>query len=142
MANATEIASELEAFYKNYIDSFNREDIGAMTRDFAFPWAWVSGGRGLDVCNNEADTRQLFGRVISDIKARGWVRSGIVRLVAWPLADNLGMFVADYTRYKDDGSVLESGRGCYTARRDGKTWKMVTITEVERPFLGPGNLPR
>jgi hypothetical protein len=142
MPSATEIASELEAFYKGYIDSFNREDIDAMTEGFAFPWAWVSGDRGLDVCNNEANNRRLFGEIIGDVKARGWVRSGIDRFAAWALADNLGMLLADYTRYKADGSVLESGRACYTLRRDGKSWKMVAIAEVKPPFLGPGNLPR
>jgi hypothetical protein len=30
----------------------------------------------------------------------------------------------------------------YTVRREGKAWKMLTITEVKPPILGPGNLPR
>jgi len=142
MPNAAEIATELETFYKGYIDSFNREDIDAMTEAFAFPYAWVSGERGLSTCNSEADHQRFFSKIMIDLKARGWVRSGIDRLTAWAFADNLGMILADYTRYKADGSILEGGRACYTVRRDGKSWKMVTIAEVKPPFLGPGNLAR
>jgi hypothetical protein len=77
-----------------------------------------------------------------DIKARGWARSAIDQLRIWVIAENLGMILADYTRYKTDNSILEQGRACYTVRRDGKSWKMVAISEVKAPFLGPGDLPR
>jgi hypothetical protein len=142
MSNAAEIATELEAFYKGYSDAFNREDIDAMASVFVFPYAWISGDQGLVACNNEADHQRFFSRFMIDLKARGWIRSGIDRLTIWAFADNLGMILADYKRYKADGSILEGGRACYTVRRDGKFWKMLTITEVKPPFLGPGNLPR
>jgi hypothetical protein len=58
------------------------------------------------------------------------------------LADNLGMTMADYTRYKADGSFLERGRACYIVRRDGKSWKIVALSEVKPPFLGPGDIAR
>ena len=72
-----------------------------------------------------------------DLKARGWVRGGIDRFTAWTFADDLAMVLVDFTRYKADGSVLDAGRACYTVRRDGKAWKMLTIAEVKPPFLGP-----
>jgi len=77
-----------------------------------------------------------------DLKARGWVRGGIDRFTAWAFTDDLAMVLTDFTRYKADGSILDAGRACYTVRRQGKAWKMLTITEVKPPFLGPGNLPR
>jgi hypothetical protein len=132
----------MAAFFRAYMDAFSREDMDAVTEAFAFPWALITDDRGLYSCNNETDHRRLYGGVFSEIKARGWVRSEIGRLMAWALADNLGMIVADYTRYKADGSVLEIGRACYTLRRAGKSWKMVALTEVKPPFLGPGNLLR
>jgi len=36
LCSAAEIASELEAFYKGYVDAVNREDIDALTELFAF----------------------------------------------------------------------------------------------------------
>jgi hypothetical protein len=142
MPAAAEIVSELETFYKGYIDAFNREDIDAFAEAFAFPYAFITGDRGLASCASESDHQRFFAKIMIDLKARGWARSGIDRMTAWAFADDLGMIVADYKRYKDDGSILEQGRACYTVRRDGKAWKMVTIAEVKAPFLGPGNLPR
>jgi hypothetical protein len=141
MPNAREIVSELETFYKGYIDAFNREDIDAFSEAFSYPYAFVTGERGLASCATESDHQRFFGKIMSDLKSRGWVRSGIDRVKAWPFADNLAMIVADYKRYKADGSILEQGRACYTVRREGKAWKMVTIAEVKPPFLGPGDLP-
>ena len=142
MPNAREIVSELETFYKGYIDAFNREDIDAFTEAFAFPYGWITGDRGLATCASESDHQRFFGKIMSDLKSRGWVRSGIDSMKAWVSAEDLGMIVADYKRYKADGSILEAGRACYTVRRDGKSWKMLTIAEVKSPFLGPGDLPR
>lgn len=141
MPAASEIVTELETFYKGYIDAFNREDIDAFSEAFSYPYAFVTGERGLATCATESDHQRFFGKIMSDLKSRGWVRSGIDRVKAWPFADNLAMIVADYKRYKADGSILEQGRACYTVRREGKAWKMVTIAEVKPPFLGPGDLP-
>jgi len=79
---------------------------------------------------------------MSDLKERGWARSAIDQLKAWPLADDLAMILADVSRYKADGSVLERVRACYTVRRDVNNWKIITLSEVKPPFLGPGDLTR
>ena len=142
MSSAAEIASELEAFYKGYVDAVNREDIDALTELFAFPWALVSSDGGLAVFNNETDHQRFLRKFMLDLRARGWVRGGIDRFTAWASTDDLAMVLTDFTRYKADGSILDAGRACYTVQRQGKAWKMLTITEVKPPFLGPGNLPR
>jgi ketosteroid isomerase-like protein len=142
MINAEEISRELEAFYQSYIAAFNREDIDAFTESFAYPYAWISGRHGLGQCATESDHQRSFGKIMADLKERGWVRSGIDQLKAWALAEDLAMILADATRYKADGSILERVRACYTVRRDAKGWKIVTLAEVKPPFLGPGDLPR
>jgi hypothetical protein len=142
LSSAAEIASELEAFYKGYVDAVNRGDIDVLTELFAFPWALVSGDGGLTVFNNETDHQRFLRKFMLDLKARGWVRGGIDRFSAWVCADDLAMILTDFTRYKSEGSILDAGRACYTVRRDGKAWTMLTITEVKPPFLGPGDLPR
>jgi ketosteroid isomerase-like protein len=142
MTTAEQIADELEAFYKSYIAAFNREDIDAFTESFAFPYAWITGSHGLSQCATESDHQSSFGKIMTDVKARGWVRSGVDRLRTWALAEDLAMILADVTRFKADGSVLEQVRACYTVRRDAKGWKIVTLSEVKRPFLGPGDLAR
>ena len=137
-----QICKELEAFYQSYIAAFNREDIDAFTDTFAFPYAWITGRHGLSQCASESDHQRSFAKIMADLKGRGWARSGVDQLKTWPLAEDLAMILVDVTRYKGDGSVLERVRACYTLRRDPKDWKIVTLSEVRPPFLGPGDLAR
>jgi hypothetical protein len=137
-----EIRKELEAFYQAYIAAFNREDIDAFTQTFAFPYAWITGRHGLSKCESQSDHQRNFAKIMADLKERGWTRSGIDQLKTWPLADDLAMILADVTRYKADDSILERVRACYTVQRDAKNWKILTLSEIRPPFLGPGDLPR
>ena len=139
MRTAEEIARELERFYRHYIDVFNRED-DRFYDCFANPYAAVSGERGIVSIAN--DNRDSFARTMKTLKERGWIRSDIDRIKTWAMADSLGMILSDVTRYKTDGSVLEKIRACYMVRRDGTAWKIVTISEIKSPFLGPGDIPR
>jgi SnoaL-like domain len=142
MITAEQISQELAAFYKSYIDAFNREDIDLFSDSFAYPYAWVTGSRGLGQCPSEGEHQRTFAKLMAGLKDRGWARSVTDRLRAWPLAEDLAMILADVTRYKTDGSILERVRACYTLRRDVKGWKIVTLAEVQPPFLGPGEIPR
>src|SRR5581483_5904496 len=142
MITTEEIAKELEAFYQSHIAAFNREDIDAFTESFAYPYAWISGRHGLSQCATEGDHQRSFGKIMADLKERGWARSSVDRFKTWALAEDLAMILADATRYKADGSVLERVRACYTVRRDGKGWKIVSLSEVRPPFLGPGDVAR
>lgn len=142
MPSAEEIARELETFYQGYIDAFNREDIDMFSECFSYPYAWVDGKHGLRACPNESDHQRGFGVIMIALKERGWARSAIDRLQAWPLAEDLAMILADVTRYKSGDAVLERLRACYTVRRDVRGWKIVTVSEVREPFLGPGAVPR
>ncbi len=141
MRTSEEIARELESFYRHYIDVFNAED-DRFFDCFAPPYGVVSGERGLATIANDDDNRNSFRRAMTALKQRGWARSGIESIKAWALADNLGMILSDVTRSKTDGSLLEKVRACYMLRRDDTSWKIVTITEIKPPFLGPGDIPR
>jgi hypothetical protein len=142
MITTEEISKELEAFYQSYIAAFNREDIDAFTESFAYPYAWISGRHGLNQCATEGDHQRSFGKIMADLKERRWVRSSVDQLKTWALAEDLGMILADVTRHKADGSVLERVRACYTVQRDAKGWKILTLSEVKPPFLGPGDVAR
>jgi hypothetical protein len=84
----------------------------------------------------------MLGNFLTDLKERGRIRSELDQLRIWRLAEDLAMLLGYVTRYKADGSVLERVRGWYTVRRDAKNWKIVTLSEVSPPFLGPDDLPR
>ncbi|HEV8718266.1 MAG TPA: hypothetical protein VGX03_36300 [Candidatus Binatia bacterium] len=139
MPDATTITREAEAFYRAFIGGFNREDTDMYLRSFCYPNALLSGERGMIVNAKESDQQRFYQEVMSSIQGRGWERTGVDRLQVWPLADTMALIVADLTRYKRDGSVLEQGRYCYTLRKDGGAWKILTLTEVKPPFTGPGS---
>ena len=96
--------------------------------------------RGLGQCATEGDHQRNFGKIMGDLKNRGWVRSATDRPKAWALAEDLGVILADVNQA--DGAPLERVRACYTVRRDPKGGKIVTLAEVKRPFLGPGDITR
>ena len=54
----------------------------------------------------------------------------------------MATLMADVTRYKKDGSILERLRAFYSLRNDGKSWKIVTISMANPPFTGPGDIAR
>jgi hypothetical protein len=142
MADSHQIVREVEQFYNRYIDGFNREDIDLFMQSFDLPFVHVSGERGATICADEAEQQRFYTQTMISIRERGWVRSGVDRMKAWPLAENLAMLMADVTRYKKDAAVLERLRAFYTLRNDGKAWKVVVIAEAKPPFPGPGDIPR
>ncbi len=142
MSTPEEIARELEGFYRDYIEIFNREDLDRVADSFSYPYATISGERGLAPVAARDDNRNAFARLMTALREHGWARSGIDRIMAWALGENLGMIVADVTRYRPDHSVLERVRGCYILRREAGSWKIASISEVKPPFLGPGDIPR
>ena len=142
MANAEQIVREVEEFYRRYIDAFNREDIDQFLQSFDLPYVLLTGERPATVVADEAARQQFYTRTMISIQGRGWGRSEIDLMKAWPLAEKLVMIMADVTRYKKDGSMLERLRAFYTLRNDGKAWRIVALAEARAPFTGPGDIPR
>jgi hypothetical protein len=142
MADTDQIVHEIEQFYARYIDGFNREDIDLFMQSFDLPFVALSGGHGATVFADEAAQQRFYTQTMIAIQGRGWGRSAVDRLKAWPLANNLATLMADVTRYKKDGSILERLRAFYTLRNDGKSWKIVTLSVADAPFPGPGDVPR
>lgn len=138
MSNADTIVREIEAFYRGFIDGFNREDTDLYLRAFCYPNALLSGEQGLVVHTKESDQQRFYQEVMASIQGRGWERTEIDQIQIWPFSPTLAQGIADITRYKRDGSVLERGRYCYTFRYDNGAWKILTLAEIRAPFPGPG----
>src|SRR5262249_29810920 len=117
MSDTDTIVREVQAFYRAYIDGFNREDADAFLGSFDFPHALLTGGRGLLVTATASDQRRFHQQTMTALHERGWGRSAIDHLQIWPFTDALALIAADVTRYKKDGSVLEKVRACYLPRR-------------------------
>ncbi len=138
MADAATIVREVEEFYRAFIDGFNREDTDMYLRSFCYPNGMLSGEKGMVVNAKESDQQRFYQEVSSDIQSRGWDHTDVDQLQVFPLTEATALLVADITRRKKDNAVLESGRYCYTVRKDGGVWKILTLTAVQLPFTGPG----
>ncbi|MEW6300625.1 MAG: hypothetical protein AB1671_23290 [Thermodesulfobacteriota bacterium] len=136
--DAGPIRGEVESFYRAFIDGFNREDTDMYLRSFCYPNALVGGEQGITIHAKESDQQRFYQQLMASIQGRGWDHTGVDRLQVWPFSDSLAMVIADITRYKKDGAVLEKGRYCYTVRKDGGAWKILTLAEIRPPFTGPG----
>jgi ketosteroid isomerase-like protein len=138
MADVQTIQRELEATYRHYIDVFNREDVAGFLGCYCHPHVMLSGEQGMGVINTEADHRRVYQRIMTSLHEREWGRSGIDRLQIWPFSESLAQLVADVTRYKKDGSVLERLRASYMFRRESGAWKILSLAQIEASFTGPG----
>jgi ketosteroid isomerase-like protein len=138
MADANTIIQEIEAAYHHYIDVFNREDAAGFVACYYHPHAMLNGEQGLTLIQTETDHHQVYQRIMATLYESGWGRTGIDRLQTWPFSGSLAQLVAEVTRYKKDGSVLEQLRATYMYRGDGGAWKILSLALIEAPFLGPG----
>ena len=138
MANANTIIQEIETTYRHYIDVFNREDATGFVACYAHPHVMLNGEQGMTAVQTEADHHQVYQNIMAGLRKNEWGRSDIDRLQVFPYSESLVQIVADVTRYKKDGSVLEKLRATYMYRRDGGTWKILTLALIESPFSGPG----
>src|SRR4249920_2208352 len=137
MADEATLAGEVESFYRAFLDGFNREDTDMYLRSFCYPNGILSGEHGLIINAKESDQQRFYQEVMSSIQSRGWDHTGATHLQVWPISEGIAFLVADISRYKKDNSILESGRYCYTVRKDKGVWKVMTLTEVKSPFSGP-----
>jgi len=138
MAEANAIIQELEAAYHHYIEVFNRQDAAGFVGCYSHPHSMLSGEHGIVVTNTEADHKRGYERMMVGLRESGWERSGIDRMQIWPFSTSLAQLVADVTRYKKDGAILEKLRASYMFRRESSAWKILSFSLVEAPFSGPG----
>lgn len=138
MADANTLIRELEEAYHHYIEVFNRSDAAGFVGCYAHPHSMLNGEQGMVVINTEADHHRIYQNLQATLEKTNWGRSEIDRLQVWPFSKSLAQLVADVTRYKKDGSVLEKLRATYMFRNDNGAWKILSFSLIEPPFSGPG----
>ncbi len=142
MADAEQLAAEMHAFYPRYIESFNGDDPDAYAANFSFPCVLFGGRQPVTVVPDAATWIAMMANTKTIMKSNGWARTGIEKTYAWPTAPDMGLLMADFVRYRSDGSVLMRGRACYTLRSADGRWKIVAMMEVAPSMPGPGGIPR
>jgi len=106
MANADQLAAEMQAFYPRYLDSFNGDDQSAYVANFSFPCVLLGGKQAVSVVNDAATWATMMTNTKAIMRSKGWARTGIEKNYAWPTAPDMGLLMSDFLRYRSDGSVL------------------------------------
>jgi hypothetical protein len=70
MPDTLEIVKEVEAFYRAFMDAFNRHDVVRQSRFGDLPYALISGEGGVVVCStpSEHEIYAIFSRFNEDWK--------------------------------------------------------------------------
>jgi len=142
MSDAETVSHEAETAYTSYANHFNAKDMAGVCRYIAAPYVMIIGAHPTMISHTEEDVRKQFDGALAGMVSRGWVRSDFKVVNVTPLSKDHALLVSDIIRYKADGSVLETGRYCYSIHRAEPNWQITGVTDVEAPFTGPGNAPR
>jgi ketosteroid isomerase-like protein len=115
----------IEAIYRTYVDTFNREDAAGVARLLSYPAMMGGTGSSPIMIPDEAAYQRLIEGTFEQFKAKGWVRSQVDKLQPVATAGDTGVLFANFSRYRKDGSLLETGSGHYVMlRRDGR-WSII-----------------
>jgi ketosteroid isomerase-like protein len=126
----TEAVRDIQAAYQAYIDAFSNGDVEAFVSAFGYPNAFLVADYGLTVHHDEPQMREFYHSVVAGLRKRDWARTTVEHLDVNMMAESVAMVVADFTRRRDDDSVLERGRAYYTLGLQAGAWKIWSVTAV------------
>ena len=138
MADEETIVREVEAFYQNYIEAWNRRDPGEIAYYYDQPHVALRSEHAPSLVITDAEQEQWCLEALAVYREHGWEQIGIDRLQVWPFSLSLAQLTSDISRYGRDGSLLHQGRYVYMLRRRQDGWKVMAFATVEEPFSGPG----
>jgi hypothetical protein len=98
MPDTDDIVRDVKAFYQNFIDGFNRGDTDLYLSSFCYPNTILSAEQGLSINAQASDQQGFYQSVRDDIQQRGWDHTGVPHMQAWPLADEMALFVETVAR--------------------------------------------
>jgi hypothetical protein len=141
MADQSAIVDEVGAAYRHYVEVFNGRDPSEIAELYDRPHAQVTGETGLSIVSDDADQQAWYEFVMAYLDDQGWGRTEIDQMWIWPLSRTLAQLVANVTRYKKDGSVLQQVRANYTLRQRDGVWKVVLSYSLLEDGFGLPGLP-
>ena len=124
MALLDSIGSEVELFYRSYIESFNRGDAAAMLPYLAVPFVMVSGAKATGF-DDEKAVVGLYDSMCVGMRADNWTHSTVEVTLA---GAHGAILIVTEARIRADGSESTRGKACYSLQLypDGN-WRVAAI---------------
>ena len=117
--------AEIEQLFRTYVETINRQDVAGVARLFSYPAMMGGIGHPLMAVPDEGAYRRLIEATLEGFRARGWARTGIDRVQAVATAGGTGFVQAHFTRYREDGSVVDGGSATYVVLHKDGCWTMI-----------------
>lgn len=111
--------------YRTFIETFNHADAAAVAGVLGYPYLIGGEGQSPQITPDEPTGKRGFESAFEFMKSVGWARTQIDRLEAVAICGDTGVVYAEFSRFREDGSLLDSGSGNYILRKFGGEWKIV-----------------
>jgi hypothetical protein len=119
--------AEVERAMSEYTDAFIRGDISAIGQKIHAPFTYISSQR-VEVFSTTSEIEAWYGDRLRDLKQRGYSYSKRSETHVKLLDRNIALVSAIYTRYRADGSELETNGNTYLLQKTEGKWKIVVTT--------------
>jgi hypothetical protein len=113
---------EIEAFYETYLDTFSAGDLPALDPMFEYPYL-LSDAEGV----REIPDSGLYRSIIDSFQGTGYARSRFDSFRKLRMGHDRAMVFVDYTRVRQDGSIMKTAKGAYILRHRPDGWKIVAM---------------
>jgi len=127
---STSDEEEMAALYRKYVDIFNKEDAVSLAQLLAYP-AMGGGGGTPHTYNSAREFEDMIKGTWANFRTKGWVRSQVDRTEPVLTAGDTGVVRAEFSRYRADGSMYESGSGHYVMRKLDGRWSIIAMVVVQ-----------
>ena len=112
---------------RDYNDAFGRGDLSAIGQHCNVPFVSISPEGGVKVLPTISEIEARYGRVLRDLRERGYSHSIWSELHVKLLDQTTALASAVAVRHKTDGSELETIGATYVLRKTEGEWKIAVV---------------
>ena len=116
----------IAAFFDQIATTFGAGDLPGFRALYQLP-ATVVVAQGAQPLANVAEFDAFFAVMLDRLREQHFARSAYERLSVKTLAPNLALAAMHWTRYRADGSVLETLGATYTLVQSDGAWRIVAL---------------
>jgi ketosteroid isomerase-like protein len=120
--------ADIERLFSTYRRAWNARDFEGVIECYSKPSLMVTKDRTI-VLQDSTTMRAVLDAYFKMLDAAGFDHSDLGELAIRECGDDLAVVdVARITRYRKDGSVLESVSGHYVVKFENSGWRFVVVT--------------
>ncbi|CAN5635953.1 hypothetical protein BH23GEM3_BH23GEM3_02640 [soil metagenome] len=106
----------------DFMSAFNRNDARAEERTYQFPHYRLAGGRMMMLTEPGAQTQAWMNGAYEALRDAGWAHSAWTRRGIVHLSDSKAHVDTEFTRYRQDGSIIGSYESLYIVTKENGRW--------------------